>query len=76
MESIDDLKARIRELELQLDTAKRNEVQVTRPKIEKMSAEVVDSNPYRYFTTSNMVYYVYGISIIILLLEILYQSVI
>jgi phage shock protein A len=47
MENVEHLKAKISELEnkLKLLTAKH-----VRGKIETMSAEVVDSNPYRYYS--------------------------
>ena len=40
------LKRRVSELERELSAVRGN--QPTRTKIEQMSAEVVDSNPYRY----------------------------
>lgn len=46
MGSIDELKQRIEELEAQLAAAKQKNV-LRREKIENMSSEVVDSNPYR-----------------------------
>lgn len=55
MATVEELKLRIRELENELIKCKQQRIQeetlqnpVFRPKIEKMSAEVVDSNPYRY----------------------------
>lgn len=47
MGSIDELKQRIEELEAQLAATKQKDV-LRREKIENMSSEVVDSNPYRY----------------------------
>ena len=48
MESIEDLKARINSLETELNALKQGDSGNTaRSKIAKMSAEVVDSNPYR-----------------------------
>ena len=44
---MEELKARIAELESQLE-AERNKSKVKREKITQMSSEVVDSNPYRY----------------------------
>ncbi len=46
MEDVEQLKKRIVELESKLEAVKAN--QAVRPKISHMSAEVVDSNPYRY----------------------------
>ena len=46
---IAQLKSRVAELELLLQK-QNNEDTTVRPKISQMSAEVVDSNPYRYFT--------------------------
>lgn len=48
METIEELKSRIKFLEQQLD--KKNVP--NRQKIEKMSSEVVDTNPYRYAENS------------------------
>ena len=46
--SIEELKNRIKELEAQLQYERENKNEtVARPKITQMSAEVVDSNPYR-----------------------------
>lgn len=53
MATVEELKLRIRELENELIKCKQQRSQenlqnpVLRPKIEKMSAEVVESNPYR-----------------------------
>lgn len=44
-ENLESLKKRIKELEGLL--AQQNGVETTRAKIEKMSAEVADTNPYR-----------------------------
>ena len=44
-EDLETLKARIKELEEIL--AQQNDTQPARSKIDKMSSEVVDSNPYR-----------------------------
>lgn len=46
MDSIETLKAKIQELEEQLDRANNKHIPV-REKIDTMTAEVVDSNPYR-----------------------------
>ncbi|KAF7667353.1 hypothetical protein LDENG_00065210 [Lucifuga dentata] len=47
MATVEELKLRVRELENELIKCKQNaENQLHRPKIYKMSAEVVDSNPY------------------------------
>jgi hypothetical protein len=45
-EDLETLKARIKELE-ELLAQKNVDTQPTRSKIDKMSSEVVDSNPYR-----------------------------
>ena len=47
---MEDLKKRIAELEneLKLEKSKNESSSVMRPKIEQMSSEVVDSNPYRF----------------------------
>ena len=45
-EEIEGLRAKIKELETALETEKKRKGLV-REKIEKMSSEVVDSNPYR-----------------------------
>lgn len=55
MATVEELKLRVRELENELIKCKQKQramedaqnLEVYRPKIEKMSAEVVDSNPYR-----------------------------
>lgn len=51
MATVEELKLRVRELENELIKCKqKQEAQsqaLHRPKIDKMSAEVVDSNPYR-----------------------------
>ena len=47
MERVEDLQARIKQLEAELEAAKRGEASAARQKIDKMSSEVVDSNPYR-----------------------------
>lgn len=41
------LQKRIKELELELEKAKNERSTIGRCKIEQMSSEVVDSNPYR-----------------------------
>lgn len=48
---MEDLKKRIIELEeeLKLEKSKSEKSSIARPKINQMSSEVVDSNPYRYF---------------------------
>ena len=46
-EDLETLKARIKELE-ELLAQKNGDIQPARNKIEKMSSEVVDSNPYRF----------------------------
>lgn len=56
MATVEELKLRVRELENELIKCKQQQQCVmmddaqamNRPKIDKMSAEVVDSNPYRY----------------------------
>ena len=45
MSSIEQLQAKLEELKQELEN-QRNESQAARQRIEKMSAEVVDSNPY------------------------------
>ena len=45
-EEIEGLRAKIKELEVALETEKKRKGLV-RKKIEQMSSEVVDSNPYR-----------------------------
>lgn len=55
MTTVEELKLRVRELENELIKCKQkqcaiedtNNPGIYRPKIDKMSAEVVDSNPYR-----------------------------
>lgn len=55
MATVEELKLRVRELENELIKCKQKQcttedaqsLEFHRPKIEKMSAEVVDSNPYR-----------------------------
>lgn len=51
MATVEELKLRVRELENELIKCKQKqcatEDALHRPKIDKMSAEVVDSNPYR-----------------------------
>lgn len=53
MTTVEELKLRVRELENELIKCKQQRSQETlqtpvfRTKVEKMSAEVVDSNPYR-----------------------------
>ncbi len=55
--TIQELKEQIRKYELELDKEKSKNVK-QREKIAAMSAEVVDSNPYRYFLieSSKLVY--------------------
>lgn len=51
MATVEELKLRIRELENELIKSKQKQSDAEhhlRPKIDKMSAEVVDSNPYRW----------------------------
>lgn len=56
MATLEELKLRVRELENELIKCKQKRcamedaqsLELHRPKIEKMSAEVVDSNPYRW----------------------------
>lgn len=45
-DEIEGLKAKIKELEIALETEKKRKGPM-REKIEEMSSEVVDSNPYR-----------------------------
>lgn len=63
MATVEELKLRVRELENELIKCKQKQQQCSssedaliqatnRPKIDKMSAEVVDSNPYRSLFTS------------------------
>lgn len=55
MATVEELKLRVRELENELIKCKQRQcaaeeahkLEAHRPKIDKMSAEVVDSNPYR-----------------------------
>lgn len=50
MATVEELKLRVRELENELIKCKQRQSaaeEAHRPKIEQMSAEVVDSNPYR-----------------------------
>lgn len=50
MATVEELRLRIRELENELIKSKQKQSDAEhhlRPKIDKMSAEVVDSNPYR-----------------------------
>ena len=57
MATVEELKLRVRELENELIKCKQKQSAMDnahnqeqhRPKIDKMSSEVVDSNPYRYF---------------------------
>ena len=49
-DEIEGLKAKIKELEIALE-AERKRKGPMREKIEQMSSEVVDSNPYRYDKT-------------------------
>ena len=49
MDSLESLQNRIKELEEELANEKTKNV-CKREKIEEMSSEVVDSNPYRYCT--------------------------
>lgn len=48
MASVEELQRKVSELEAKLAAAQRNAGPV-RQKIDIMSSEVVDSNPYRYF---------------------------
>lgn len=52
MATLEELKLRVRELENELIKCKQKQCAMEdalhRPRIEKMSAEVVDSNPYRW----------------------------
>lgn len=48
MSTVEDLRKKVKELEAQLAAAQGN-VGPVRQKIDVMSSEVVDSNPYRYF---------------------------
>jgi len=47
MESVESLQKRIKQLENELDSERQKNKQVVRQKIDQMSSEVVDSNPYR-----------------------------
>lgn len=47
MDEVESLRRRVAELEKQLQEEKSKDATATREKIEHMSAEVVDSNPYR-----------------------------
>lgn len=47
MSTVEELNARIKQLEAELADAKKSG-SVTRKKIDQMSSEVVDSNPYRF----------------------------
>lgn len=49
MSTVEELQKKVKELEAKLAAAQGN-VGPARQKIEVMSSEVVDSNPYRYFT--------------------------
>lgn len=51
MSTVEELQKKVKELEAQLAAAQGN-VGPVRQKIDVMSSEVVDSNPYRYFTIS------------------------
>ena len=51
---LESLKQRVAELERELDQLKAEKPQ--RVKIEKMSAEVVDSNPYRYINSAQLLF--------------------
>lgn len=48
MATVEELQKKVKELEAQLAAAQGN-VGPVRQKIDVMSSEVVDSNPYRYF---------------------------
>lgn len=48
MATVEELQKKVKELESQLAAAQGN-VGPVRQKIDVMSSEVVDSNPYRYF---------------------------
>ena len=56
MESVESLKARIKELEDELAKRGKDGEVVRRQKIDQMSSEVVDSNPYRYMGSFTAVY--------------------
>lgn len=49
METVEELKKRIANLEKQLAESLQTKNVSSRGKISAMSAEVVDSNPYRYY---------------------------
>ena len=49
MSTVEDLQKKVKELEAKLAATQGN-VGPVRQKIDVMSSEVVDSNPYRYFT--------------------------
>lgn len=44
--TVEELRARVKELEAQLNEGTEKKENVVRPKIAQMSSEVVDSNPY------------------------------
>ena len=52
MSTIEELKARVNELEAQINGMQANSP--CREKILQMTSEVVDSNPYRYFEMTNI----------------------
>ena len=47
MSTIEELKARVEHLERELSECRSNPVRGGRAKIDEISSEVVDSNPYR-----------------------------
>ena len=47
MATMDELKERVKQLENELEAVKKGKSYVVRDKINTMSSEVVDSNPYR-----------------------------
>lgn len=47
MTSVQELLDKIKRLEMELEREKDNRKQTAREKINEMSSEVVDSNPYR-----------------------------
>lgn len=47
MTSVQELLDKIKHLEMELEREKDNHKQIAREKINEMSSEVVDSNPYR-----------------------------
>lgn len=47
MSDVESLQKKVAELERELEEKKSKDAATTREKIEHMSAEVVDSNPYR-----------------------------